>query len=200
MLFKTNVKPLLPMDTFQRCNKQARRNPGAEIEFRLGKKTTKMFDANIGPDLFTKVTKSLEKYTEWESVTQTDESVYYKGDYRIIIDNDTDQTIHQTKTKVYIEDFKLDGPLDFRFAISKEDPCENKCCEMDREVRRTRKSYIRKGVRIDCTVVEGAPSDKDSENTKEYQVEVELVSVPENDHEMYNSMHKVMNLISVLDQ
>lgn len=200
MLFRTNVKPLLAMDTFERCKKQARKNPGAEIEFRLGKKTMKMFDTNIGHDLFTKITKSLEKYKEWESVIQTDESVYYKGDYRIIIDNDTDQTIHQTKTKVYIEDFKLDGLLDFRFAVSKEAPCENKECEMDREVRRTRKSYVRKGVRIDCTVIDGPPTDKDSENTKEYQVEVELVSVPESDHDMYNSMHKVMNLISVLDQ
>ena len=200
MLFKANVKPMLAMDTFERCKIHTRKNKGAEIEFRLGKKTMKMFDTNIGHDLFTKITTSLDKYTEWESVKKTDESVYYKGDYRIIIDNDTENTIHQTKTKVYIEDFKLPGKLDFRFAVSKEESCENKGCEMDREVHRTRTSYIRKGVQIDCTVVEGAPTDKDSETTKAYQVEVELISVPTQDHELYNSMHKVMNLLSVLDQ
>lgn len=201
MLFKPNVTALVPIPTFEKCKKIIRKNPSLEIEFRLGKKTATRFDTNIGQDLFTKITGALDKYTEWESVTKTDESVYYKGDYRIIINNDTDESIHQTKTKMDTLDFKLDGrPLDMRLATSKETPCENRGCEMDREVRRIRTSYIRNGTRIDCTTVDGTPTDLDAEHTKEYQVEVELIGVPDSDAELYNKIHKVMNLLSVLGQ
>lgn len=200
MLFKPKMTPMVTLGTFNQCKTVIRKNPTFEIEFRLGKKTASRFDTNIGQDLFTKITVALDKYKEWESVTKTDESVYYKGDYRIIINNETDDTIHQTKTKVETLDFKLDDkPLDMRLAVSKETLCENKGCEMDREVRRVRTSYLRKGTRIDCTVVEGTPSDLDAEHTKEYQVEVELVGgVPTSDSELYNRIHKVMNLLSVL--
>jgi hypothetical protein len=201
MLFAPNIKPLVPMTTFEKCKKSIRKNPTLEIEFRLGKKTATRFDTNIGQDLFTKITSTLDKYTEWESTTETDESVYYKDDYRIIINNVTDESTHQTKKKVETLDFKLEGKLlDMRLAISKEEPCENRECDMDREVRRTRKSYLRKGTRIDCTIVDGPSSDLDSETTKEYQVEVELIGVPASDSELYNKVHKVMNLLSVLDQ
>ena len=201
MLFKSGVTPMVPMPFFDKCKTIIRKHPAtSEFEFRLGKKTSTRFDTNVGQDLFTKITTALDKYTEWESVTATDESVYYKGDYRIIIDNKTDDTIHQTKSRIESIDFKLDNsPLDMRLAVSKETQCENKGCEMDREVRRTRKSYIRKGTRIDCSVIEGVPSDLDAEHTKEYQVEVELIGIPASESELYNKVHKVMNLLSVLD-
>lgn len=197
---------MLPLPVFTKMAGVVRKHgtPGAhgapEIEIRLGKRTTKMFDTNIGHDAFTRIVRGLEKYREWDSVVTSDESVYYKdGDgYRIIINNDTDEAVYQTKKKVEVLDTQLDGPLDLRLAVSYEEPCENRECEMDREVRRVRKSFLRKGVRIDCTEVTGTPSDRDSETAIEYQVELELVDIKSSDVELYNSMHKALNVISLV--
>ncbi len=201
---------MLPLPVFTKMAGVVRKHgtPGPhgapEIELRLGKRTTKMFDTNIGHDAFTRIVRGLEKYTQWDSVTTSDESVYYKDGsdgYRIIINNDTDEAVYQVKKKMEVLDTQLDGPLDLRLAVSYEEPCENRECEMDREVRRVRKSFLRKGVRIDCTEVTGTPSDRDSESDVEYQVELELVGedfAKSSDVELYNSMHKAMNVISLV--
>lgn len=194
---------LMPVPIFKNMERVIRKynQPGIEIEVRLGKRTTKMFDANIGRAAFTRIVRGLEKYQGWESKTKSDESVYYKDGpdgYRVIINNDTDEIVHQTKRKVEMIDVQLDGkPFDIRLAVSSEIPCEDKELEMDREVRRIRKSFLRKGVRIDCTERTGPPKDRDSENLTEYQIEVELVKIPETEHELYNSLHKVFNVIEL---
>lgn len=192
---------MLPVQSFNTMTKIIRRHPGAEIELRLGKRTTKMFDTNVGYGAFTRIVRGLEKYSGWEAVSKTDESVYYKDGpdgYRIIIDNDTDEAIHQTKRKAEVLDVQLEGPMDLRLAVSYEIPCDDKELEMDREVRRVRRSFVRKGVRIDCTEVTGTPSDKDAETATEFQVEVELLEIPEKESDLYNSLHKAMNVISLL--
>ena len=190
---------MLPTDAFEKMKELIRKHPTAEIEIRLGKRTTKMFDSNVGHDTFTKIVKGLEKYNGWESVTNTDESVYIKDDgYRIIIDNETDEAIHQMKKKVCSFDKTLEGPLDIRLSIAYETQCEDRGVEMDFEIRRVRKSFLRKGVRIDCTKRSGPPKDRDAESLTEYQVEVELVEVPEKDSDLYNSLHKAMNVIDMV--
>ena len=69
-----------------------------EFEIRLGKVNNKMFDTNVGRETFEKLTRALDKYTEWESVKKIHQSVYYKGDTRIVVDENTDDTVCMKKT------------------------------------------------------------------------------------------------------
>lgn len=169
-----------------------------EFEFRLGKKSQKRFDTNLGKELFTKVTVALKKYSGWEKVVETDESVFYKSpDYRIIINNKTDEFVHQMKRKLEVQDYELSGPLDIRLAVSHEEECSDKECEMEREVQRIRTSFYRKGVIISCTQVKGPPKDRDDESDVIYQVEVEFI--PSNDDAtLFNQIHKVFNVLELV--
>lgn len=194
----------MPLQVFKNMEKVIRKykQPGIEIEVRLGKRTAKMFDSNIGRAAFTRIVRALEKYESWESTSKSDESVYYNDGpdgYRIIINNETDEIVHEMKKKIEVYDVQLEGDFDIRLAVSSEVKCDDKEIEMDREVRRIRKSFVRKGVRIDCTEVTGQPKDRDSESLTEYQVEVELVAVPQKEHELYNSLHKVFNVIETTE-
>lgn len=186
---------------FQEFRKVLRKYPlqNHEFEFRLGKKTKNRFDTNIGEDLYKKIHASLVKYGKWEKIEEFDESIFYKSpDYRIIIDNTKDAFIHQTKRKLETIDHEIDkSPLDIRLAISFEKECEDRECEMEREVRRLRTSFHRKGVIISCTQVKGTPSDRDEESDTMYQVEIEFVPAKD-DVTLYNQMHKVFNVLELV--
>lgn len=193
---KSDIKALMDLKTFQKFREVVRKyHSSNEFEFRLGKKSQKRFDTNIGLELFTKVTGALKKYNGWEKVEETDESVFYKApDYRIIINNKTDEFVHQKKKKLETCDLEIPGPLDIRLAVSHEEECPDQECEMEREVRRLRTSFVRKQVIISCTKVKGPPKDRDSESDIEYQVEIEFVP-GESDAELFNQIHKVFNVL-----
>lgn len=194
------VKPesLMDVKQFEKFKNVVKKyTPKHEYEFRLGKKSMNRFDTNIGHELFTKILSGLEKYTQWESVVKSDESVFYKDpDYRIIIDNINDSFVHQTKKKCEVVDEKTNKKLDIRLAVSLETECPDKECEMDREVRRLRTTFHRKNVAICCTEVKGQPKDCDEESDTQYQVEIEF-QPSDDDVELFNRMHKVFNVLEL---
>ena len=63
-----------------------------------------------------------------------------------------------------------------------------------------RTSYIRKGVRIDCTIVSGDPDDKDAEDAEQYQLEVEIIDIKsiKNKRTLYNYIYKIKDLCDCL--
>lgn len=187
------VKP--HFDRHQRTN-------NVEFELRLGKVNNKMFDTNVGKETFEKLTRALEKYTGWEEVKKVHQSVYYKGDTRVIVDEDTDETVCMKKTPMFKENLVLEGrPLDVRFALSTEIPVEQEDGDVMDSVRiKKRTSYIRKNLSIDMTVVTGQGDDPDDEDGERYEVELEIIDplkVQSRD-ELYNIIHKVHNILEVL--
>jgi hypothetical protein len=103
------------------------------------------------------------------------------------------------KKRVLVDDVSLDNELfDVRLGISTETPCEHRDDEEYTKVRnRKRVSFLRKDLRIDVTAVSGDPEDPDSENETEYQVELELLRVPESRHELYNMVYKIFDVLKI---
>jgi hypothetical protein len=174
----------------------------AEFELRLGKMNNKMFDTNVGKDTFSRILRALEKYKEWERVTETHNSVFYKGNTRVIVDEKTDDTQCMVKTPIVKENLVLEGrPLDVRFALSTEEPCEQNDDDVMDFVRiKKRKSFLRKNLTIDMTRVSGQSEDPDDEEDERYEIELEIVDPKHvrDDNELYNIIHKVHNILEVL--
>ena len=173
-----------------------------EFEIRLGKVNNKMFDTNVGRETFEKLTRALDKYTEWESVKKIHQSVYYKGDTRIVVDENTDDTVCMKKTPIVKENLVLERrPLDVRFAVSLEIPVEQADGDVMDLVRiKNRTSYIRNNLSIDMTTVTGQGDDPDDEERERFEVELEIIDplkVKTRD-ELYNIIHKVHNILEVL--
>tara|TARA_B110000977_G_scaffold201179_1_gene294589 strand:+ start:9098 stop:9682 length:585 start_codon:yes stop_codon:yes gene_type:complete len=173
-----------------------------EFEIRLGKVNNKMFDTNVGRETFEKLTRALDKYTEWESVKKIHQSVYYKGDTRIVVDENTDDTVCMKKTPIVKENLVLERrPLDVRFAVSLEIPVEQADGDVMDLVRiKNRTSYIRNNLSIDMTTVTGQGDDPDDEEGERFEVELEIIDplkVKTRD-ELYNIIHKVHNILEVL--
>ena len=173
-----------------------------EFELRLGKVNNKMFDTNVGRETFEKLTRALDKYTEWESVKKIHQSVYYKGDTRIVVDENTDDTVCMKKTPIVKENLVLERrPLDVRFAVSLEIPVEQADGDVMDLVRiKNRTSYIRNNLSIDMTTVTGQGDDPDDEEGERFEVELEIIDplkVKTRD-ELYNIIHKVHNILEVL--
>lgn len=173
-----------------------------EFEIRFGKVNNKIFDTNVGRDIFTRISESLEKYTGWENVQVSNTSVYYKDKVRVIVDDDNDSSITMTKTPLLKENLVLQGkPLDVRFAFSKEEPCGEQMDDVMEYVRvKKRKSYIRKNLSIDMTVVSGQSEDPDDEEDQRFEIELEIVNLQKvrDDNELYNIIHKVHNILECL--
>lgn len=175
----------------------------AEFELRLGKVNNKLFDTNIGKDTFEKLQRALQKYQGWEEVKKSHTSVYYKGDTRVIVDEDTDDTTCMKKIPKVKENLILEGrPLDVRFAVSVEDPVEQDESDdvMDSVRVKERTSYIRKNLSIDMTKVTGQTDDPDDEEGERFEVELEIIDPRkvENNDQLYNIIHKVHNILEVL--
>ena len=173
-----------------------------EFEIRLGKVNNKMFDTNVGRETFEKLTRALDKYTEWESVKKIHQSVYYKGDTRIVVDENTDDTVCMKKTPIVKENLVLERrPLDVRFAVGLEIPVEQADGDVMDLVRiKNRTSYIRNNLSIDMTTVTGQGDDPDDEEGERFEVELEIIDplkVKTRD-ELYNIIHKVHNILEVL--
>ncbi len=167
-----------------------------EIEMRLGKMNGKIFDTNVGEDIFSKVLKALKKYQHWESVKESVSTVYYKGSTRMIINEATDDVENVQKEKVKVLDYKLSNqPLDVRFAVSTEKPVPRVSEDevMDHVRHKKRISFLRKNLVIDMTEVTGDPDDMDDESEASYEIELEIVNPKEvsDDDTLYNIIYKI---------
>ena len=188
-------------DRWESLIRQNASTPSVEIEIRFGKMNRGSFDTNVSKDTYDKVLRRLRRYDGWESVEESDTSnFYYEGGKRATYDNlEDDMTACVVKKRVLVDDVSLDNELfDVRLGISTETPCEHRDDEEYTKVRnRKRVSFLRKDLRIDVTAVSGDPEDPDSENETEYQVELELLRVPESRHELYNMVYKIFDVLKI---
>ncbi len=178
--------------------------PNLEVELRLGKKNTNMFDTNIGEKKFLKIKQALDNFNGWEKVETSNISSYFLKNIRYNVNDDTDasETIIKKKIK-HFDQVLPDQPLDIRFAIAQEIPqpepdLDN--VEMDFMRCKSRTSYIRKNLSIDLTIVNGQPEDMDDEYDNSYEVELEIIDPTKvtNDKTFYNIIYKVFCILKTL--
>jgi hypothetical protein len=169
---------------------------------RLGKFNGNMFDTNVGKDTFQKIMKGLCKYQGWEDIKDTVTTSYYKGNTRMTIDEGTNETVVVEKTKIDKVDYSLkESPLDIRFSVAVENPVEQSDDEvMDFVRHKKRKSFVRKNLSIDMTVVTGDPDDIDDESEESYEIEMEIVNpkLVTSDTVLYNIIYKIECLMKLL--
>lgn len=174
-----------------------------EIEFRIGKKNGNIFDTNIGKDNYDKCLRRLKKYTGWERVETQEALVYYgqrKG-LRIVYNENTEEQTVISKYNIGNMDRSLqNSSFDMRLAVSIENPASYDE-EKDRfpvVKKRSRTSFIRKGLSIDLSVVEN--NDKDSENPLIYQLELEIIQHPSelDNTKIMNHFAKVNDVLKLL--
>lgn len=170
-----------------------------EIEMRLGRKTAKKFDTNIGHETFEKLLRALNKYDGWESRTENKYAVYYgSGNKRITVDESTDESVAVIKTRVAAMDFELPNcPFDVRLGISKEVPYEQDDEEMASVKEKHRWSFVRKNLTIDISKIKGDPDDPDSDEDTTYQVELEIINpraIGDRDT-LFAILYKIFNLL-----
>lgn len=184
------------MKTFEDDIKKYRDAEHIEIELRLGKITPSGFNTDVGPHVFGLVMRGLDAYNGWESTDVADAEVYYWGSgVRCVYTDEACTT--ERKNPIVKKNLKLDA-LDVRLGISQEIPVEMPTDEATRCVRRQRKSYLRKNVRIDLSMVTGAPVDKDSESVVTYQVELEILSA-KTDQEIFSALYKVHDVLKLIN-
>ena len=176
-----------------------------EFEMRLGKINNNMFDTNVGKDAFMRVLGALKTYEAWESVKESTTSVYYKGNTRMTIDEDSEEvtTVQKKKVKV-IDQYLKDRPFDVRFCVSVETPVDEDLGDevMDYVRHKKRVSFVRKNLSIDMTVVCGDPDDLDDENEESYEIELEIIDptkVNDNDT-FYNLLYKIECILKTIPQ
>ena len=172
-----------------------------EVEIRFGKMNRGSFDTNVGRDTYDKVVRRLKRYDGWESVSDEDTSkFYYEGGRRVTYDNSKgDITECVVKRRVLVDDVSLQSQLfDVRLGISSENPTDHVEDEEYTKVRNVKRmSFLRKDLRIDVSAVSGDPEDPDSENEVEYQIELELLKVPDSRNELYNMVYKIFDLLKI---
>ena len=175
--------------------------PNVEVEIRLGKFNRGSFDTNVSKETYDKVLRRLRRYEGWEQVTESNTSnYYYDGGKRVTIDNSTDEiTDCVIKKRVCVDDKVLEKQMfDARLGISTEEPYErDEDAEYSKVRTRKRVSFLRKNLRIDVTAVSGDSDDQDCENEMEYQIELELLEIPEKKHELYNMLYKVFCVLNI---
>ena len=172
-----------------------------EFEMRLGKINRGAFDTNVGQHAFDKIYKGLKKYSGWENVMVTNDVAYYHDAIRLIVNDDTDESIQVHKQKLEKIDHLLKhAPYDVRFAVAKEIPYENGDIEFTSARHRNRESFIRKNLSIDMTIVSGNPADLDSEEENSYQVEFEIIdSTKVRDRDtLYNIIYKIQDVLKLI--
>ena len=180
-----------------------RQSENTEIEIRFGRGSTRGFDTNVGQETFKKVLQALTKYEGWESTNHSEVTVYYfDGGKRLSVNEQTDEQIGEIKTRVAVDDFQLpNAPLDVRLGISTEVPFEYDGEETSTEQKtKERWSFVRKNLSIDMTIITGTPDDKDSDDDKTYQIEMEIIdpSQIQNKIELFNLLYKVFDLMKLL--
>jgi len=175
-------------------------NENTEIEIRFGRRSGTKFDTNVGQETFQKVLQALTKYEGWESKDHSEVTVYYfEGGKRLSVNEQTDEQKGEIKTRVTVDDFHLpDTPLDVRLGISTEVPFEYDGEETSTEQKtKERWSFVRKNLSIDMTIITGNPDDKDSDDDKTYQIEMEIIdpSQIQNKIDLFNLLYKVFDVM-----
>ena len=204
------AKPLF--DKWADVIENHRHSENTEIEIRFGRRAGTKFDTNVGQSTFEKVLRALNTYDGWESKNHTSATVYYfegegtggsradrRSYKRLTVDEATDEQIGQIKTRVAVDDIELQGhPMDVRLGISKEIPFEYDGEETSTEQKtKERWSFVRKNLSIDMTIITGNPDDKDSDDDKTYQIELEILkpSQIQNKIELFNLLYKVFDVM-----
>jgi len=182
-------------------------DPEIEVEIRLGKFNGKMFDTNVGKEVFDRIFRGLSQYQGWENKKETNSEVFYRDrdSIRMTIDEDTgDQAIIQ-KRSMFKEDFKKikGAPYDIRFSICKEvaQPDDMELNDMDRKRFKKRISFIRKNLSIDMTISSGDSEDMDNEDPTSYQVEFEIMKPADvsSRNELFNIIYKINDVFKLLE-
>ena len=176
--------------------------PHVEFEFRFGRYNGKFFDTNVGKEKWDGIMAGLVQYVGWENDYLTMTDCYYNDSegIRLSVDANTGQQTTVKKQLVRNEDFfEPSTPLDLRCSVSVETPVVGQY-EMDRKVSKQRRSFVRKNLQIDMTMISGACQDLDAEDPYVYQIELEIcrpevVTTPE---ELYNICHKVNDVLKII--
>jgi len=174
-----------------------------EIEIRFGRRSGTKFDTNVGKPTFQKVLQALTRYEGWESTDHSEVTVYYfDGGKRLSVNEQTEEQVGEIKTRVKVDDFQLPNePLDVRLGISTEVPFEYDGEETSTEQKtKERWSFVRKNLSIDMTIITGNPDDKDSDDDKTYQIEMEIIdpSQIQNKIELFNLLYKVFDMMKLI--
>ena len=181
-----------------------------ELEFRLGKFNGTMFDTNVGKAAFDQMMMGLSKFPGWEKMVGTEHEVFYRDSdgVRISTDQATGDEEIIKKERITNHDFKhmLNTPYDIRFSVSRETPISEEDEDYDnnewhRNIKKERCSYIRKNLSIDRTVTAGESSDKDSEVSTIYQLELEIIDPKKltDIDTLFNICHKIKDIFNMLD-
>ena len=187
-------------DKWAKVIENHRHKENTEIEIRFGRRSGTRFDTNVGKPTFKKVLRALGTYEGWESTDHSEVTVYYfEGGKRLSVNEATDEQKGEIKTRVVVDDFQLPhAPLDVRLGISTEVPFEYDGEETSTEQKtKERWSFVRKNLSIDMTIITGNPDDKDSDEDKTYQIELEILKPSEiqNTIELFNLLYKVFDVM-----
>jgi hypothetical protein len=183
--------------------------PNVEIEIRLGKVNRGKFDTNVGHATFEKVLRRLRKFDGWESVKETQSTVYIDtaAGKRVVMNDLTDEMESCViKKRLLVNDQVLSGfPVDARLGISSEVAYDRDADVDDENFTRVKKrkrySFLRKGLSIDLSEVSGDADDKDSEDATEYQIELEIIDPPKSvaeRHHLFNIVYKISDICKIM--
>jgi len=188
--------------SFEPHFKKHKGKKNVEIEMRLGRTCNGKFDTNVGKDAFTKARVALDSYKQWDKIEVNEYDSYYgPNNLRTTRYEDDSQESIFKKRVVNVDYNSPDLPFDVRMGISTETRCEpGDDMEYEFSNHKMRTSYIRKGVRIDCTIVSGDQDDKDAEDAEQYQLEVEIIDIKsiKNKRTLYNYIYKIKDLCDCL--
>lgn len=173
-----------------------------EIEMRIGRVKSNMFETDLGKEIYDRLKKRLYKYDGWEAANTTSDDVYYWDDIRSVYSPDGN-VITCKKHKIMKRDVR-GFPLDVRFAVSQEIPATQPSEDAKRHVSRRRISFVRKNLSIDLTEVIQDPTssdDIDAEDEKiTYQCELEIINpkIFKNDAEIENLLYKINDVMAIV--
>jgi len=178
--------------------------PGLEIEMRLGKMNGTFFDTNVGEKTFDKILEALEQFQHWEEKKSDIVEVFYYNESKKRLtwdeDNGTQECI--MKKNILKKDFSDDkSPYDVRVSVCQEIPTEKPVDEdADRMIEKYRRSFIRKNLSIDMTIISGDSQDMDDEDGKKFQVELEIIDPTkiEEEPKLFNIINKVSDVLKIL--
>ncbi|QIG59976.1 hypothetical protein [Dishui Lake phycodnavirus 4] len=180
--------------------------PNTEIEMRLGKFNGEFFDTNVGQKNFDTILQGLENYKEWEDKkTETVEVFYYnEGGKRVTWNEETGTKQCIMKQNIVKKDFKhfSHSPYDLRISLAREIPSTlNGDEEADRMIEKYRRSFIRKNLSIDMTIISGGITDMDDEDGKKFQIELEIIEPSKivDEPQLFNIIQKVSDVLKILE-
>ena len=183
---------------------QSKDTPELEIEMRLGKMNGTFFDTNVGEKTFDKILEALEQFQHWEEKKSDAVEVFYYNESkkRLTWDEENGTQECVMKKNILKKDFSDDkSPYDVRVSVAQEittDKPEDE--DADRMIEKYRRSFIRKNLSIDMTIISGDSQDMDDEDGKKFQVELEIIDPTkiEDELKLFNIIHKVSDILKIL--